>query len=74
MIGRSGERGSGISVLAARHDDDDDFKIASNFSITLCVCAQPLPVQLTSTDNISVKGLDPLPTTSVLDMTLKKIR
>ena len=25
MIGRSGERGSGISVLAARHDDDDDF-------------------------------------------------
>ena len=24
MIGRGGERGSGISVLAARHDDDDD--------------------------------------------------
>ena len=24
MIGRSGERGSGISVLAARHDDDGD--------------------------------------------------
>ena len=24
-IGRSGERGSGISVLATRHDDDDDF-------------------------------------------------
>ena len=24
MIGRSGERGSGISVLAARHDDEDD--------------------------------------------------
>ena len=24
-IGRSGERGSGISVLAARHDDDNDF-------------------------------------------------
>ena len=23
MIGRSGERGSGISALAARHDDDD---------------------------------------------------
>ena len=23
MIGRSGERGSGIFVLAARHDDDD---------------------------------------------------
>ena len=24
MIGRSGERGSGISVIAARHDDDDE--------------------------------------------------
>ena len=24
MIGRSGERGSGTSGLAARHDDDDD--------------------------------------------------
>ena len=24
MIGRSGERGSGISMLAARHDADDD--------------------------------------------------
>ena len=24
MIGRSGEKGSGISVLAVRHDDDDD--------------------------------------------------
>ena len=26
MIGRSGERGSGISVLAAQHDDDDDIQ------------------------------------------------
>ena len=24
MIGRRGERGSGISMLAAKHDDDDD--------------------------------------------------
>ena len=24
-IGKSGERGSGISVLPARHDDDDDY-------------------------------------------------
>ena len=30
MIGRSGERGSGISVLAARHDD---------IYIYICVCA-----------------------------------
>ena len=27
-IGKSGERGSGISVLPARHDDDDDDLIA----------------------------------------------
>ena len=36
MIGRSGERGSGISVPAARHDDDNDasleaFYFSSNF-------------------------------------------
>ena len=31
MIGRSGERGSGISVLAARHDDDDDDDKHLNF-------------------------------------------
>ena len=28
IIGRSGERGSGISVLVARHDDDDDDDIS----------------------------------------------
>ena len=27
MIGRRGERGSGISVLVTRHDDDDDIYI-----------------------------------------------
>ena len=30
MIGRNGERGSGISALAARHDDDDDDDISLN--------------------------------------------
>ena len=30
MIGRNGERRSGISAQAARHDDDDD--------IYVCVC------------------------------------
>ena len=30
-IGRSGERGSGISVLMARHDDDDDDEV-------YCIC------------------------------------
>ena len=31
MIGRSDERGSGISVLAARHDDDDADDITENY-------------------------------------------
>ena len=31
-IGRSGERGSGISVLAVRHDDDDDWMVLVFFS------------------------------------------
>ena len=29
-IGRCGERGSGISVLAARHDDDDDINLCKS--------------------------------------------
>ena len=34
-IGRSGERGSGISVLPARYDDDDDiYMYINNFLIT----------------------------------------
>ena len=38
-IGRSGERGSGISVLAARHDDDDDDEyIYMYIYIYICVC------------------------------------
>ena len=32
-IGRSGKRGSGISVLAARHDDDDDDVYKHGFGI-----------------------------------------
>ena len=35
MIGRSGERGSGISVLAARHDDDDD-DLSIYLSMSVC--------------------------------------
>ena len=34
MIGRRGERGSVISVLAARHDDDEVLLCISNNSIT----------------------------------------
>ena len=37
MIGKSGERGSGISVLLARHDDDDDDE-NSNINSILLYC------------------------------------
>ena len=33
MIGRSGERGSGISVLAAWHDEDDDRRYSELFKV-----------------------------------------
>ena len=36
MIGRRGERGSGISVLAARHDDDE--MCANKWLILNCEC------------------------------------
>ena len=37
-IGRSGERGSGISVLPARYDDDDDdCSLSLSLSLSLCV-------------------------------------
>ena len=36
MIGRSGERGSGISVLEARHDDDDDVNQKLYLNNLLC--------------------------------------
>ena len=42
MIGRSGERGSGISVLAARHDDDDDdikyIYMMLYLQLRICIC------------------------------------
>ena len=38
MIGRSGERGSGISVLAARHDDDIYMYIKKSFFVCVYIC------------------------------------
>ena len=38
MIGRNGERGSGISALAARYDDDDDIYIYIYIYVCVCVC------------------------------------
>ena len=37
-MGRSGERGSGISVLAARHDDDDDDDDDDDFYKDVAFC------------------------------------
>ena len=37
-FGRSGERGSGISVLPARYDDDDDMCVCICISICLYIC------------------------------------
>ena len=43
MIGRSGERGSGISVLVAQHDDDDDDESWFEFKVfLLCLPYQSL--------------------------------
>ena len=42
MIGRSGERGSGISVLAARHNDDDDEDDIYIYIITVLVVTKSL--------------------------------
>ena len=47
-IGRSGERGSGIFVLAAQHDDDDIF-------VSVCVCVWTLCKYLTYFLKISLK-------------------
>ena len=35
-IGRSGEKGSGISVLPARYDDDDDDLLPNSTTLKLC--------------------------------------
>ena len=42
-IGKSGERGSGISVLPARHDDDDVISIIGGSSISSFLVTWSLP-------------------------------
>ena len=49
-IGRSGERGSGISVLPARHDDDDDDDSIQHDSF-ICNTVKRLQVLRCNTDN-----------------------
>ena len=41
MIGRSGERGSGISVLTAWHDDEEDISSKSTLTGSDCTCQGP---------------------------------
>ena len=59
-IGRSGERGSGISVLAAWHDDDDDtWKISNNLIIWYHFPKySSLFIYTYSYNNLSSDGLD----------------
>ena len=38
MIGRNGERRSGISAQAARHDDDDDCTKSTNYNCIIVTC------------------------------------
>ena len=65
MIGRSGEKGSGISVLAARHDDDDDFYSHLLFSrVDWDSRIHRLPL---------CRWVRQPSTTSVLDMTLNNL-
>ena len=43
-IGRSGERGSGISVLPARYDDDDDdddYHLVLSIGLNEVICLYP---------------------------------
>ena len=54
-IGRSGERGSGISVLPARHDDDDDDRWGEEY--TDCILyrgVRPTPSHLIPKRDVQV--------------------
>ena len=43
MIGKGGERGSGISVLVVRHDDDDDDDVYLFRCVRLFISLHQLP-------------------------------
>ena len=63
MIGRSGERGSGISVLAARHDDDNDMNkqnlALNNLQWLICHKTKPNYIYLMYMDkqNLALNNL-----------------
>ena len=56
MIGRNGERWSGISVLAARHDDDDDWVFGMTRSGTICEYSTPYYFSLILIISIQLNG------------------
>ena len=61
MIGRSRERGSGISVLAEWHDDDDLYIVLNKLYIYICVCVCIYVLQLTASWRLQYKSKQPRP-------------
>ena len=57
MTGRSGARGSGISMLAARDDDDDDDENVLTFRLHF--------LKFTSCDNQALVGCIPIAAVAV---------
>ena len=66
MIGKSGERGSGISVLPARHDDDDivssfstnsnNSMVSSNYLYLIIVICLPIVKKFQVSNNYRLKA------------------
>ena len=76
MIGRSGERGSGISVLAARHDDYDDDQNLVYFSFNKnlpCSHSEQNPVSSIKNKNASSFHFDQNSTLSFFGQSLAPI-
>ena len=71
MIGESGEKGSGISVPAARHDDDDDDEedMALN-NLQWLICHKTQPNQILWEGVVAIeKGAFGSPSTMVANFT-----
>ena len=71
MNDRSGERGSGMSVLPARHDDDEElFKIELFWRLNCVLMLNWIIWNKTVHQLYLCRGVRPPPPMSVLDMTL----
>ena len=77
MIGRSGERESGISMLVARHDDDDDFSpcksLVSNRNIRSKITVYKLLLKRKTRNNIIVNKLLVLNRNTSYNITIYKL-